>query len=135
MQKRRLLKLAALLEADAKNKKGIQFDLGTWGQGNMAPGLNCGTTACAMGLAALSGVFRYAGLRKEIIKFDGESDWEIMVRCKGGTGLEAACNLFDIGYGDAGWLFYPDSYEGETPQGAKGELRVAKRIRDFVAEN
>src|SRR5580704_5650057 len=63
MNKRRLLKLADLLEADAKNKKGIQFDYHHWGSvGNREEPLSCGTSACALGLAAISGAFTRAGL-------------------------------------------------------------------------
>ena len=68
MQKRRLLKLAAMLQADAKNKKGIQFDIGTVGRpstdiftpfdASKPIPLDCGTTACAMGLAVISGEFK-----------------------------------------------------------------------------
>lgn len=74
--KRRLLKLADMLEADAKNKKRIKFDLDfvgepSSGEERMAhwvgkikwkPEVSCGTTACAMGLASISGEFKKAGL-------------------------------------------------------------------------
>lgn len=71
--KRRALKLADLLEKDAKNKKGIRFDLSTvftataLEEGkdipsDYVPEVSCGTTACAMGLAAISGEFKRAGL-------------------------------------------------------------------------
>src|SRR4051812_18831228 len=77
--RRRLLKLADLLEADAKNKKGVKFDLEVIAQRSVpntdvygfedsdflpddTVPIDCGTTACAFGLAALSGVFRRQGL-------------------------------------------------------------------------
>jgi hypothetical protein len=62
VNKKRLLKLADLLEADAKNRKGIKFDLGTVAmssaedgnfiKGELEPSVSCNTVACAMGLAA-----------------------------------------------------------------------------------
>lgn len=128
MNKRRLLKLADLLEADAKNRKGIKFDLSVWGEvGDADEPLSCGTTACAMGLAALSGSFMRAGLQHRIscgileIGFNG--DWD---------SIRAAQELFDISREDAKDLFVHYS-RLKTTSGAAGERAVAKRIRDFVA--
>ena len=126
MHKKRLLKLADLLEADAKNKKGIKFDMGTWGvteYGN----LSCGTQACAMGLAALSGAFKRQGLRAEIYFGD------VTVHFGEYEGFAAASELFGISGGDACWLFSSSYYDGAMI-GAKAECIVAKRIRAFVAE-
>lgn len=131
MNKRRLLKLADLLEADAKNKKGIKFNLFVWGEGEGRPGIHCGTMACAMGLAALSGAFRRAGLRTRIVQF-GDGAWDMGVKLGGLGGTEAASALFDIDREAADWLFTPTGYQ-DVPQGASGERLVAKRIRDFVA--
>jgi len=73
MNKRRLLKLADLLEADAKNKKGVKFDLGTWGNLNEGTPeeevISCGTTACAAGLAAMSGAFKKEGLGYRLVPY------------------------------------------------------------------
>ena len=45
MNKKRLLKLADLLEADANNPKGIKFDMGTWGDGKgEVADVSCRTT-------------------------------------------------------------------------------------------
>lgn len=135
MNKRRLLKLADLLEADAKNPKGIKFDLGTWAQtkGDEVS-VSCGTSACAMGLAALSGAFVRAGLTYEV---EEAPEWTgarfaVVVRHGEHADCYAAASLFDIDSDVAEWLFLPDWYEGAVT-GKRGELKVAKRIRDFVA--
>lgn len=124
MNKRRLLKLADLLEADAKNKNGIKFDMGLWGQvGDLKKPLSCGTTACAMGLAALSGEFKRAGLSYKL------AGRQLLIRFKGrGDSVQAAARLFDISHKDAEYLFI---WSGGT--GAQGERRAAERVRSFVA--
>lgn len=124
MNKRRLLKLANLLEADAKNKTGIQFDMSTWGVvHDKEKPMSCGTMACAMGLAALSGKFKRAGLgystRGSIlhVTMDGRGD-----------GVRSACRLFEISLEEAEQLFiWPAGV------GSQGERAAAKRIRKFVA--
>jgi hypothetical protein len=123
MNKKRLLKLADLLEADAKNKKGVRFDLTAWAQKQDAdeptyfnayafsPGekisVNCGTAACAWGLAAISGVFKRQGVEYKIYNsgflvptFDGKDE------------IDAATAFFDINTDQAWFLFDP----GEYPQ-------------------
>jgi len=139
VNKRRLLKLADLLEADAKNKKGIKFDLGTWGYTNNSnyftddapdPAISCGTTACALGLAALSGKFKRCGLTAKVsYRINGKNISIHLGRCEG---LSAANRLFDIPMKVSEWLFLESGY-GTNVDGAKGERAVAKRIRDFVA--
>lgn len=144
---RRLLKLADMLIADAKNKKGIQFDLSTVGkpsggtywntntarfEGPQAE-ISCGTTACAMGLAAISGKFKKAGLSHKI----NEQFW--VQTTINGRGLEydrAAMRVFGVTKKEANYLFTPGNYpqEREFREGAKGERYVAKRIRDFVKD-
>jgi hypothetical protein len=125
MNKRRLLKLAELLETDAKNKKGIKFDMSTWGEvDNPDKPISCGTSACAMGLAAMSGAFKRAGLG---YKIDGFGSLTVNMNGKG-DGIYSAEKLFDITSDEAEFLFIWT--EGE---GAKGERAVAKLIRNFVA--
>jgi hypothetical protein len=130
MNKRRLLKLADLLEADAKNKKGIKFDLNGWGDCSDGEevSLSCGTAACAMGLAVLSGAFKRAGLANA--SYDKSS---ILPAIGIQTGFDAARVLFDISWDDACFLFYAGNYPHTKSRGAAGEVYVAKRIRDFVA--
>lgn len=127
MNKRRLLKLAELLEADAKNKKGICFDMSLWGAvDDEKQPLSCGTTACAFGLAGLSGVFRRAGLTTKI------EDGMLSFKWKGRETkpVEAAAKLFEIELSEARQLFMS---WGEHLAGAKGEREKAQEIRQFVA--
>jgi len=146
--KRRLLKLAELLEKDAKNKKGMKFDLQTviitskkQPLENFKPALSCGTTACAMGLAAVSGAFKRAGLSCKV-----DVDLNEIITTMHGQVRDydnAAVELFDISMQEANYLFTPAYYQHISRKdgcityskviGAKGELRVAKRIRKLVA--
>lgn len=155
--KRRLLKLADMLEADAKNKKGVHFNLSTvvaktdpenysgfacHVPEDFSPEISCGTTACAMGLAAISGAFKRAGLS---YKYDSSN--QLIVTTWNGRFKEydaAAVVLFGITKDEANYLFTPSYYSekvadswGDHPmskvRGAKGERRVANRIRKFVA--
>lgn len=127
--RKRLLKLADLLKADAKNKKGVKFDLSAWGRiGDKREPLSCGTTACAVGLAIISGAFKREGLRAGQFStsllfptYRHHSDWE------------ATSAFFSITNDQAEWLFMDESYPVSHQQGARGERAVAKRIRDFVA--
>lgn len=133
--RRRMLTLATLLEADAKNKYGLKFDLGTWGDGvdRNHMGLDCGTRACAMGLAALSGKFKRAGLRYKIrdnSDFFGDST-NLVVMLGNRRGFSAAQKLFDLSEDEAEWLFSKNYYTLEQGKGA--ERAVAKRLRRFAA--
>jgi hypothetical protein len=137
MNKRRLLKLAALLIADAKNKKGSRFDLESWASnmdGNRMPQpskfkvLDCNTSACAVGLACLSGAFKRSGLSWRSHKEDNN----IIPIFKGQEGFGAVEEFFGIDFQEAEWLFVVHSYDGPT-MGAAGERAVANRIRRFVA--
>ena len=128
MNKKRLLKLADLLEADAKNAKGVKFDLRNWGDTTEGKKVvSCGTTACAMGLAVASKAFSRQGLQ-------GYS--RVNPLCplyEGKVGFEAAARLFDINMDASFFLFSDDNYPKNRVRGATGERYVAKRIRDFVA--
>lgn len=131
MHKLRLLKLADLLEADAANPTGVKFDLRVVAQrvdGSRASKdmpLDCGTTACALGLWCLSGQFR--GVTKSVWGQD------IFPLYKGRSGRDAAEIYFEIDRVTSGWLFINSYYGHQPTKGAAGELAVAKRIRDFVA--
>jgi hypothetical protein len=139
--KRRLLKLADMLEEDAKNKKGLKFNIAVVGvpmkgmqqleddevPKDYQPKLDCGTSGCAMGLAAISGRFKRAGLSYELVDAMIETtmngrvvDYDI-----------AAQELFNITGMESHYLFSPFEYPFGTV-GAKGERYVAKRIRQFV---
>ena len=140
--KRRLLKLADLLEADAANKKGIKFNFNALGRSSTVfwtvdpewrPRLDCGTTACAMGLAAVSGAFKRAGLSYEL-GYGGVNHIQVTMRGKPIYYNEAAQELFGITEREADFLFTPlDQYSTANLKGAGGERKAAKRIRDFAA--
>lgn len=138
MNKRRLLKLARLLEADAQKRRGIKFNLAVVGSVEKMPPdgkvkLDCGTQACAMGLAALSGAFRRQGLSYRIrrnVFYGINIDTTMNGRSRDYD--RAAMAVFDLTKIQAHFLFSPVEYL-ETPREAKGERFVAKRIRNFVA--
>lgn len=139
----RLLKLAALLEADAVNPHGIKFDLGLWGSskediddGVFPPpvSISCGTKACAMGLATLSGAFAQFGLHNGAVCEHTILPAIVNVGGWTSTGFNAAARLFDINYDEANDLFNETHYPGDQVVGHDGELMVASRIREFVAD-
>lgn len=128
MNKRRLLKLADLLDADSKNKKGICFDFTLWGEVEDEHNpVSCGTTACALGLAAVSGVFKKQGLKYRVrggcLGIGFKRTWHPAT---------VAARFFDITLSDAYELFVHSSGL-PSAAGAKAERAVAKRIRNFVA--
>lgn len=138
MNKRRLLKLADLLEADAKNRKGIKFSLYTVGEA--APSVDevvkvdCGTQACAMGLAAISGTFKRAGLGYALVNTDNITLVITTINGRVRDYDDAAVKVFDLTHDQAHFLFTPGFYPfGMDMTGAKAERFVAKRIRDLVA--
>lgn len=128
MKKARLLKLADLLVADAKNKKGLRFDLkpilevDTLGRD---PTWDCGTTGCAIGLWGVSKKFQGVSMKS----MGGREYWP---EYKGSTGRDAAELYFGLTEPESRWLFLHHQYSGPTT-GARGERAVAKRIRGFVA--
>ena len=131
--KNRLLKLADLLEADAKNRKGVKFDLGLWGSTedieNIPVSVSCGTTACAVGLAVVSGAFKRSGLTNGA-SFQGK----IVPKFEGELGFEAVEKFFNLSNRESDFLFTDEYYTDDQCKGAKGERAVAKRIRQFVAD-
>lgn len=154
MKKQRLLKLVKLLREDARNKKGVSFDITVWaaptGQ-RLFPGVpttplpvSCGTSACAMGLAVISGVFKKQGLNATYnLHHDGVS-MEPIIALDGNTflGYHAAAKLFGISPIEAVFLFSPTYYSDQHAsvddpgqmRGAEGERRVANRIAKFVRD-
>jgi len=128
MRKDELLKLADLLETDAAKADGIKFDLNYWAKPNKEGGpltMDCGTAACALGLAALSG--KFPGLTIDI-------DFQVPTFEQDGrtySGTYAAVAYFQISEREADLLFLPDFYKFK--QSKKAELEVAARIRNLVA--
>ncbi len=135
MNKPRLLKMANLLERNANNKKGAKFNLNSYGfSPDASLPMDCRTQVCAMGLAALSGTFKRAGLRYEIDALADDLDEfpnEIVIMLGDCEGMEAAAQLFDLHDGEEMWLFHPGWYRGAVT-GKRAELAVAKRIRGLV---
>ena len=144
----RLLRLSRLLRADAKRKTGVMFDMTTFcstGEDD-EPGVNCGTRACALGLAALSGEFKAEGLRYKVAPNDwGFARKTIEFTYRGDNMFDdemaIAAKVFDIPETVAVWLFGGDASKHE--EGAKAELEMAEIIekaakgdipQDIVAE-
>lgn len=142
MKNTRLKRLARLLRKDAANPKGVQFNLAHWAapagtsvavfaEMPMKPvPVDCGTSACAMGLAVLSGEFKKEGLRAHY-----RHSWRGIAmhpELNGVYDFAAAQLLFNITPGQASWLFSPTAYPLDKRKGAKGELTVARRIESLV---
>lgn len=156
MHVERLRKLEQLLRDDAKNEKGVKFNLAVWaspsqttpGLGGYArekwvdkvePSVSCGTTACALGLAAISGVFKDEGLDYRVYEAGSEVDENgvkrqlfILEPDHGGhSGFEAGQSFFDLTYSQSHFLFDPAAYD-DIPKGAAGEIIVADRIAGLI---
>lgn len=153
MHVERLRRLEALLRADAVNATGAKFDLGTWVapatsvdrvfEGEHKPEavpVNCNTSACAMGLAVISGAFEADGLfahYEPVLRQAGKArGYHLIPAMKvadiddyQARGFGAAEKLFDISENDAVYLFDPGRYI--VNKGAEAEIDVADRIRDF----
>jgi hypothetical protein len=140
MNKKRLLKLADLLEADANNPNGIKFDLALWGKLETEPKkipktipVNCGTIGCAVGLACISGKFKSEGLTYVTGNIGGDLGMNNFAPVFGNeTGQGAVEAFFGLQYLDFNFLFVSEQYSARKRRGKTGELAVAKRIRDFV---
>lgn len=165
MNKERLLRLADLLEADAANPNGVKFDLRGWAipskhleawdslwafreknpdhlrffEPAAEVQVSCGTAACAMGLAVISGAFLNEGLSYEIDLSDGQLS-PVFTDERGlrHASWAAAIEFFDLkdsdgdyDWGAANHLF--DATEYEPSHGAEAELEVARRIRAMCA--
>lgn len=133
--KKRLLKLASMLIADAKNSQGLKFDLGMVGRSVLLHprkedvSIGCGTTGCAMGLAAISGEFEECGL-----SFAVRNHWiDTTINGESEGYDRAAQKVFGISNKAANYLFTPHNYPRDKRKGAKAEVFVANRIRRFVA--
>lgn len=128
-----LLKLANLLDTNAANPNGVKFDYDYWGHvpRDTEVAMNCGTTACALGLAAISGQF--PGLSYVMGRWDPhiKAYWlEITDSEKRiGSPFLYAATVFDIPRGDAKLLFL---HMHITKNGAEGERQLAGIIRRYV---
>lgn len=141
MRKDRLEKLAELLINDANNAGGVKFDLRGWAgrpdtiwgidwnwpNGTVGIPVNCGTVACALGLAAISGLFKDEGFGFKLTKIG-----TLVPIYAHESGYLAAKAFFEISLGDSQKLFSPDSYPDHLQAGAEAELAVANRIRMLI---
>lgn len=131
---KRIIKLAELLEKDARKKKGISYNQTTFGRiGDPDNVLSCGTQACALGLAALSGAFKRAGLGYKIIPNNYGIHYGINFtwKSKAAEPITAAMKTFGITHEEAQILFGGSSGSA-VHVGAVAERSVAKRLRNFV---
>lgn len=143
----RLLRLARLLRADAKRKTGIKFDMTTYCTTDQddEPGVDCGTRACALGLAALSNEFKAEGLRYKVVYQILNPGTKTLQFSYRGDHMEdddcaVAAKIFDIPERIANWLF---GCEASSDRGAKAEVEMAGIIekaakgdipQDIIAE-
>lgn len=135
--KKRLLRLAKLLREDARTKKGVMFDMGTWGDFKTPqPTMSCDTRACAFGLAAISGKFKREGLGFKVRTSIDEYPTHMMIfQYKGkpdpsGSTIAIAAKVFDIPHAVSDWLFGGSASEEST--GAKAEREMASIIENAV---
>ena len=136
--KDRLTRLVKLLRANADNPKGVKFDMSSWTWGSTQLDqdrnipLDCRTSACAFGLAALSGEFRADGLEATVY-LSGSVEVTFSPNGEPLEGFGAAAAFFEINNGMAQYLFDPEAYAEDVPiVGAQGERYVAARIEQFV---
>ena len=148
--KRRLLKLADLLMKDARRKKGVKFDLNNWAAPVDGPKdedgheafatkpktvpVNCGTYACAVGLACISGEFKRSGLGLDFMESHDEDGKPVFIprpKYRGLINWRAVEAFFGVTYEQSYALFGTGAYDVST--GAEAERAVARRIRDLVA--
>ncbi len=135
LRKGRLERLANLLETDLDRDGGPKFDLSDWGEvervkhggffGIGRETVLCHTTACAVGLACISGEFQEDGLRMHI---DYDQIEPIFAE---EFGTEAAMKFFGITEKQFIHMFCEASYDGPT-RGPKAALAVAARIRKLI---
>ena len=135
MDNERLARLAGLLDdyADGLVNIGREFDLQDWGhEGETYRGgflwlkkIECGSAACAVGLACLSGVFRNEGLEAEryadggiVPVFGPLQEWD------------AVRAFFGLNQEQSYYLFLGTSYPVST--GVVAARAVATRIRSML---
>jgi hypothetical protein len=141
----RLLKLAEVLENFSKERKKLSvpveyFDLDSFGYIPLAAARNkkvkelkCGSSACALGTAALHPWFISKGLRwvSAYSAIDDGLDNEVTpidVEFQGYSNFDAAQKFFGITKNQAEYLFDPGNY----PRSHKSPRYVASRIRSLV---
>lgn len=125
MNKRRLLKLADILDKVPRK----HFDLGCFTNSLPENIHTCGTTACALGYAAVDPGFRRAGL-----KFTSNIGLDIQYRKWSGT--YAAMSFFELDEATILSLFYPNEAREyyNRPWDKITPKMVSRAIRNLVKE-
>lgn len=135
MNEDRIQRFILLLEADRVNPTGVKFDMDWWCRPAKAtsingyidkviqPDISCNTNACALGLAAISGVFKDEGLTYE------QSGGQLVPIFGNMRDFDAGAAFFGIGPMEAGALFDPYYYPAALRQGAAAEQEVVNRLR------
>jgi hypothetical protein len=133
MKTQRLARLAALLERYPNEPDLPQFDLDGWsdshfqrrGMFGIFRGPECHTSACAVGLACLSGEFVNDKLSYRMTPNSIEPIFE------GAEGFDAVNKFFGITNKQFDHLFTAEAYDGPTC-GPEAALAVAARIRKLI---
>lgn len=129
-----------LLVADANNRRGMKFDLNilsdydgtrSWWElftfQSSSVKLNCNTTGCAMGLAAMSKAFP-----ELTYLVDETNQFRVVYQGYRSTYIHAGAKLFDIDPATAAVLFTPDAYPAKLREGAAAELECARRVKELI---
>lgn len=90
--------------------------------------VDCNTTACGIGLAAISNAFKDAGLSFKF--FPQQNYMAFYVDGRSMEGTQAAAEIFNITPTNADMLF--GGFGQEETTGKAAELELAARIREFV---
>lgn len=129
----RLDRLATMLEGYRPEPGGLAFDLEDWSKTQIKrhgflwlKKAQCGTAACAVGLACLSGEFASDGLSFT----PDDDDGSVLPVCGEKVGWEAVRSFFRLTAKQAFYLFESGSYD--TTTGPRAALAVAGRIRTMV---
>ena len=123
-QQERFRNLIRVLENVIENE--LLFDLGTWSDAATPEiALECGTSACAIGYAAIDPYFRGIGLHLEL---EPDKQWLVPVYNEKSL-FAAAAELFGINIHDANLLFSPDHY---MPSNSQNPRAVLERVETYV---
>lgn len=135
IQTERLNRLAGLLDAYRHNPGKTEFDLSGWSTRKTRRGgflwmqaVECGTAACAVGLACLSGEFSHDGL--SAVKYQ---DGTILPIYGEASNWDAVQGFFGLSQRQALYLFDENSYD--VRQGQLAAAAVAARIRALVGRS
>lgn len=135
----RLRKLADMLDGITDK---AHFDMGHWAthDGEGQPHLNsdgsfgCGTSACALGYAAMHPAFRRAGLRLVANKGWNADEQPFIPMVDALRAENAGAKFFGIDEEEADDLFLPGRYRYEHGDRKITPKMVAKRVRKLIRQ-